>query len=271
MGARLATELLALRTEVQRRLARAPLRVNEYGFDPHGLNPQLLGEQAFALALLYRFYFRVQVHGSHRIPRGRAIVAANRAGGALALEAAMLGMALLLELEPPRIARAVLDRSLGRLPWWSVLSARLGAVDPSAESCARLLERDEVLIVFPEADRGTGTRGSAPHRYQLGPFDGDFAALAVRTQAPIVPVALVQPDAGWPRLLGGWGLQRAASLLGLERLPLPQRMNIRIGEPMHPNGNGESLAPWVERARDRIALLIEEQLAPPAGPVGAVS
>ena len=57
------------------------------------------------------------------------------------------------------------------------------------ENARRLLELNELLLVFPEGVRGV----SKPfrERYQLQEFGHGFMRLAIETQTPIVPVAVI--------------------------------------------------------------------------------
>jgi len=56
-----------------------PTRVNEYGFEDHGMEIAAVHRAALPCALLYRYYFRVQTQGIERIPRGRVLLISNHA------------------------------------------------------------------------------------------------------------------------------------------------------------------------------------------------
>ena len=51
-GTRLASEL-------RDALEKAPLNLNEFGYDPYGLHPDSAQQTMLPAALLYRYYFRV--------------------------------------------------------------------------------------------------------------------------------------------------------------------------------------------------------------------
>jgi len=88
------------------RLQRLKVELNSAGFDRWGLHPETLRKFAPILYLLYRKYFRVETLGVGRVPEGRALFIGNH-GGQIPLDAMMAGLALFMDGEPPRIARAM--------------------------------------------------------------------------------------------------------------------------------------------------------------------
>jgi hypothetical protein len=113
-----AEELLG--DEIDERLARIPKHVNEAGVDPFGFDPRTARYVLASMAFLYRYYFRVQTSGIETVPRGRALFIANHSGQ-IPLDGAMLGTSLMLDAEPPRFARSMVERWSAELPFVSVL------------------------------------------------------------------------------------------------------------------------------------------------------
>src|SRR5271167_606396 len=108
---------------------------NEYGVDPYGFDVEYAVAAMAPFLWLYRKYFRVEVHNVERIPsKGRVLIIANHSGQ-LPFDAAMLGLALLVELDPPRYARALVEKWVPRLPFVSSFYARLGQVVGTPENC----------------------------------------------------------------------------------------------------------------------------------------
>ena len=69
----------------------------------------------------------------------------------------------------------------------------------SPYNALRLLEQDQLVAVFPEGVKGTGKPFA--ERYRLQRFGrGGFVELALRTGAPIVPVAVVGSEEIYPKL-----------------------------------------------------------------------
>jgi 1-acyl-sn-glycerol-3-phosphate acyltransferase len=118
-----------------------------------------------------------------------------------------------------------------------------GLIEPSEESCLAALEAGEQLLVTPG-----GMREAQPSRdfYRLrweGRFG--FVRLALKTGAPIVPLAVV----GGPEAYPGFRLKR---LSFWSPLPLPARFDVALGEPI-----AVEKAP--EKARDpRVVAPIHE-------------
>lgn len=125
----------------------------------------------------------------------------------------------------------------------------------------RLLEQDQLVAVFPERVKGTGKPFS--ERYRLQRFGrGGFVEIALRTGAPIVPVAVVGSEEIYPKLAD---IAPLARMLGapffpvtptfpwlgpLGVVPLPSKWRIEFLEPI------ETAHMGLEAAEDR-ALVLE--------------
>jgi 1-acyl-sn-glycerol-3-phosphate acyltransferase len=259
-----------LQARIEERLAKVPNQLNEFGFDPYGMSPEWLRRASLPSALLYRYYFRVETFGIDRLPRGRVLVIANHAGQ-LPFDGAMLATSLLLEAEPPRVARAMGEYWIPRLPWVSVAAARSGALVGTPQNCIRMLENSECVVVFPEGVRGMNKLYS--QRYQLQRFGMGFMRLALETATPIVPVAIVGSEEQQPglvnlaslgRLLGMPALPITPTfpLLGpLGLLPLPVKYRIHFGAPMQftgdPSDEDSIIDVKVEEVKAEILRLLE--------------
>lgn len=273
-GAMLPLSVRGLEREIGDRLAKIPTRLNDYGYDPYGFQPRSAGPLLAFAALLYRWYFRVETHGIERVPPGRVLLIANHAGQ-LPFDGMMLGMALLLEAEPPRIARPMGEYWIARLPWMSVWAARTGTLIGTPENCVSMLEAGECVMVFPEGVHGINKPYSKA--YELQQFGHGFMRLALQTDTPIVPVAIIgseeqQPGlANLPRLGRLFGMPAFPITLGfpwlgpLGILPLPVKYHLHFGEPMHFEGGADEedavVGAHVESVRDAIRDLFEKGLA----------
>jgi 1-acyl-sn-glycerol-3-phosphate acyltransferase len=234
-------------------LRRRSQRVDEFGRDPvysDRVEPML--------DAVYSRYFRVELSGAENIPTtGRALLVANHAG-ALPYDALMLMHGVHKEHPTHRTVRPLVEDATFHVPYLGAMFNRLGAVRACQENGERLLEDGQVVLVFPEGIKGVGKLFR--DRYRLQRFGrGGFVKLALRTNAPVLPCAIVGAEETHP-LLGrvGW-LQRRIGFpflpitptfpwLGLFGLvPLPIKWKIRIGKPITlPTENA------ADRAEDRI-------------------
>jgi 1-acyl-sn-glycerol-3-phosphate acyltransferase len=253
--------------DLEARLLRLVAPQNEYGVDPFGLELEF-ARAAIAPALwLYRNYFRVQTHGIERVPAGRAMLVANHSGQ-LPLDGAMIGMALLLEAEPPRLARAMVEKWAPTLPFVAPFFARIGQVVGTPENCKRLLAAGETIMVFPEGVRGLNKTWDK--RYQLQEFGTGFMRIALETKTPIVPVGVVGAEEQAPSF---FDFKAAAKLLGLPALPLtltglplpmPVKYHLWFGEPLRLEGSADDddaeLERKVSEVKGSIRALVAEGL-----------
>src|SRR5512132_1739940 len=242
---------------------------NEYGVDPYGLDVDYIVSAIAPLFWLYKKYFRVQLHGVDRVPNeGRAVIVANHSGQ-LPFDAAMIEVGLLIEKDPPRVVRALVERWVPTLPFVSTFMARCGQVVGTPENCRRLLAADEAILVFPEGVRGLNKPFSK--RYQLQKFGIGFLRLALESQAPVVPCAVVGAEEQAPAL---FDFKLLARLFGFPAfpvtptilpIPLPARYNIRFGEPMRfsgsPDDDDAELERKVAEVQGAVAALLERGLA----------
>jgi 1-acyl-sn-glycerol-3-phosphate acyltransferase len=191
--------------------------LGEYTVDEFGHDPDLV-EHVLAPLLrpLYRNWWRVQVRGLEHVPdEGAALVVGNHAG-TLPFDAMMVQLALLDE-HPARRSLRVLAADLAfTLPVVAPLARKSGNTLACAEDAERLLAAGELVGVFPEGYKGLGKAWR--DRYRLQRFGrGGFVGVALRTGAPIVPVAVVGSEEIYPMVLN---LRRVARLLGFPYFPV---------------------------------------------------
>jgi 1-acyl-sn-glycerol-3-phosphate acyltransferase len=267
--------LQSLVSEIDERASRIPTRINEYGFDRFGLDPDWARWGLAPMALVYRYYLRVETHGIEHVPTGRVLLIANHAGNTFAWDGAMLATALFLEAEPPRIVRGMGEYFLSKIPFFNVLLQRLGTVVGTPENCSQLLDRGEAIMAFPEGARGFVK--TYDQRYQLQEFGKGFMRLALETDTPIVPIGIVGSEEQSPglanltslgRLVGSPALPITLTfpLLGLGGfLPLPVKFRIRFGPPLRFEGDANeedaAIETRVEVVKQEIRRLVDEGLA----------
>jgi 1-acyl-sn-glycerol-3-phosphate acyltransferase len=190
-----------------------------------------------------RNYLHVQVIGAQHIPtRGRALLVSNHTRS-LAWDGILLRTVLRLQQPAQRELRWLVEDDQFHAPFLGTFVNRLGAVRACQENAERLLQREELVAVFPEGAKGGDKRYQDRHKlHRFG--RGGYVKLALRTGAPVIPVAIVGHDDPPPMLsrvksLSRWvGAPLFALTSGLPRLgplgvpPVPGRWRIAIGEPV---------------------------------------
>lgn len=259
-----------LKREIADRLARIPNRINDYGYDAYGFSPKWMQSMAVPSVLLYRHYFRSVCFDIDRLPPGRMLLVANHAGQ-LPFDGAMISTALLMEADPPRIARGMAEYFIPRLPWLNVALTRSGSLVGTPENCIHMLENEECVMVFPEGVRGINK--PFYKRYQLQRFGLGFMRLALETGTPIVPVGVVGSEEQQPGLANLEGLGRMLGMpafpitigfpwlgpLGL--LPLPVKYRLYFGKPLLFEGDAHDddrvIEARVEQVKQALSALLE--------------
>lgn len=251
--------------EIDAMVDRVPKRVGSFGYDPWGYDESKVRLGAGLTRLLYEKYFRVTAHGlEHVPPTGRVLIIGNHSGQ-LPMDGPLVGYALLANPHGPRAARAMIERFFPTVPFLGNLLNGLGAVIGDPLNCAKMLEADEAIIVFPEGVRGAGK--AYRKRYQLQRFGNGFVHLAMQHRTPIIPVGIVGCEETMPSL---GSIDPLARLLGIPYvpiaplLPLPAKVYLNFGAPIQfgPEACTEAeVTRRVEQVKDVIRELIDQGLS----------
>ncbi|MFI7320730.1 1-acyl-sn-glycerol-3-phosphate acyltransferase [Streptomyces venezuelae] len=176
-------------------------------------------------------YLRVEVSGLEHIPRsGPALVVANHSG-AWGLDAFVLHKLLYRELRRP--VHVYASPVVFRLPAVAAYARRHDVFTDDPTLGRDRLAAGHLVALFPEGLDGVGK--SFSQRYRLRPFNPAFAATAVRTGVPVVPVSVVGAEETLPKL---GEIPALARRFGLPYfpvttpLPLPFKWRISIGGPI---------------------------------------
>ncbi len=229
-------------------------RSGDYEVDEFGFDQDLTENVLMALVRpLYRSWFRVESSGLENIPDDSgALVVANHSG-TVAFDSVMTQVALLDDHPAHRHLRMLGANLVFQTPFLGEIARKAGhtlACTPDAE---RLLERGEIVGVWPEGFKGIGKPFS--ERYKLQRFGrGGFVAAALRTKTPIVPTAIVGAEEIYPMISNAKTLARLLGLpyfpitptfpllgpLGL--VPLPSKWFIEFGDPILTDGYPDGAA-----------------------------
>ena len=247
--------------------------LNEFGFDPFGFNPEYIRKVLTVVRFLHRIWFRTQVFGLGNVPEGRVLLVSNHSGQ-IPLDGMMIGASLIFDADPPRIVRSMIEKWVPTLPFVSEFMARCGQIVGLPENCRLLLEAEEPILVFPEGAKGINKTWD--RRYQLQRFGYGFMRLALQTDTPIVPVAVIGAEEQAPSFYNAKGLARLFGapalpitptfpwLLPWGALPYPVKYRIYFGEPMHfegdPNDDDSVVGRKVKQVKTRLQGMINEGL-----------
>ena len=197
-----------------------------------------------AAAKLSRSYFRTIVQGIENLPSGRVLIVANHSGQ-IPLDGVIIAISVFLEANPPRFVRAMVEKWSQTLPFVSMFFATCGQVVGVPENANRLLAHDEALLVFPEGTRGLSK--TFQQRYQLTDFGLGFMRLALETDTPIVPVAVIGAEEQYISVGQLRSLAKALHMPSFPvipqllipggQFPLPTRYRLYFGEPLRFRGD----------------------------------
>ena len=237
-------KLAAVLAFARRRLT-GDVQVDEFGFDPELTDKVLLA----LVRPLYERYFRVEARGLENVPvEGGALLVANHSG-TIPLDSIMTQIALLDHHPGHRHLRMLGADLVFSTPVVSELARKTGTTLACNADAERLLNRGELVGVWPEGFKGIGKPFS--ERYKLQRFGrGGFVSAALRAGVPIVPCSIVGAEEIYP-IIGN--MKTLARLLGLPyvpvtptfpwlgplgAIPLPSKWIIEFGEPIQTDGHG---------------------------------
>jgi 1-acyl-sn-glycerol-3-phosphate acyltransferase len=250
--------------QVREAVDRLDIPFNSLGLDPYGISKKDLVFWGAAVGAFYRWYFTVSSRGIDNVPRtGRAMLVGNHSGG-IAIDAAMVVMSCLLDMDPPRLAQGMAEKFINRVPFIGRLANRAGMLTGLPEHADRLLEDERLLLVFPEGARGTAKLFK--ERHSLVDFGSGFVRLALKTRTPIVPVAVLGGGEAFPTVANAYKLGRA---FGIPYVPivayglpvaLPAKIEIEYAPPLRFEGTGNEddsvVHGYVDKVKEVIAGML---------------
>jgi 1-acyl-sn-glycerol-3-phosphate acyltransferase len=243
--------------------------------DEFGRDPQVAARIDPMLDFLYRSYFRVETRGLGHIPDdGRGLIVANHSG-TLPYDGAMIMHAVRTEHRSHREVRPLVEDFVFHFPYLGTLMNRIGGVRACPENAERLLNQDQLVAVFPEGIKGIGKLFK--ERYQLQRFGrGGFIKLALKSDAPIIPTAVVGAEEVHPMVTKVTWLAKSVGIpyipvtptfpfLGpLGMVPLPTKWFIAFGEPLYFNAeygsDGANDRILVNKLAEQVRTRIQEML-----------
>jgi 1-acyl-sn-glycerol-3-phosphate acyltransferase len=240
---------LSLRT--YRRFFFGVTRLEKEDFDEFGRDPAFERKVKPIFDFLYYKYWRVSVDGLENIPnQGRALIVANHSG-TLPFDGSMIRLAVSNDHPSRRDVRFLVEDFVYYLPFVGTFMYRIGGVRASPDNAERLLRKGHLVTVFPEGEKGIGK--TYKHRYHLQRFGrGGFIKLALRTNTPIIPCAVIGAEETHPLL---YRLRFLAKPFAIPYVPItptipwlgplgllgfPAKWHIYFGKPIHLSRYGKS-------------------------------
>jgi 1-acyl-sn-glycerol-3-phosphate acyltransferase/nucleoside-diphosphate-sugar epimerase len=211
-------------------------------FDDFGMDRDYIAAYGRTMfKFLHDYWWRVEVDGLDHVPhQGRAVLVGLHRGfmpwdGVMALH--------LLVQKLGRYPRFLIHPGLIKFPFLFNYMTKLGGIIACQENAAYVLERDEMLGLFPEGIRGA----FALYRdaYKIGKFGRDeYVKIALRHRAPIVPFVTIGSaeifpilkkwDWSWWKRNTEWPtFPITPTFPFLPPVPLPAKWHTQFLEPIH--------------------------------------
>jgi 1-acyl-sn-glycerol-3-phosphate acyltransferase len=190
-------------------------------------------------------WFQPTLEGAENIPaEGGALLVSNHGNFGVDL----LVLVTLFHERLGRVLRSLGDRVVFATPIFRDLARTMGVIEGEPEATVRLLQDDELVLVYPGGAKEALSTPEDVYRLQWESSRG-FIRTALRAQKPIIPVAgigneelYVQVvskdrvrDSRVGRLVSQFlGDKYVTPLyMGLGMLPFPTELHYLIGEPIH--------------------------------------
>jgi 1-acyl-sn-glycerol-3-phosphate acyltransferase len=222
-----------------RRRLTGEYEIDEFGFDPD-MTENILAPVA---RFMHEKWWRVDWIGMENIPdEGAALLVSNHAG-TVPWDAVVMKFGVLDHHPAQRHVRLLAADLAFTMPFVGPLARKSGNTLASPEDAYRLLDKGELLGVFPEGFKGVGK--PFKDRYKLQRFGrGGFIELALRAKCPIIPVSIVGSEEIYPMIHNSKTIARIGGFpyfpvtpffpwlgpLGL--VPLPSKWIIEFGAPI---------------------------------------
>jgi 1-acyl-sn-glycerol-3-phosphate acyltransferase len=181
---------------------------------------------------LMRRYFRLEIEGMENIPkRGAAILTPNHSGYS-GFDALLLAHVINKDIK--RIPRVLAHHFWFLSKTTAIPAQKLGFTEASFENGVSALKRNNLVIIFPEGESGNFKPSSK--MYQLQDFKKGFVRMAIKTQAPVVPVLILgaeETHINLSQLRFTKYLKGTILPLPLNIIPLPVKWKIKILPPIY--------------------------------------
>ncbi len=222
-------EEISLKKEVMEKLRE---RYKNYR-DPWGFDLKRVETMIDLIFPIYKKYFKVRVFGIENVKDQSYMMVSNHTGQ-LPIDAALITMAMAIELDKPQVIHSMIERFMAALPFIGEWAAESGAILGDRDNCKWLLEKGESILVFPEGVKGINKK--TKDFYKLQRFSTGFFRIALQTKTPILPISVIGAEEMFPIVFQAPYLAKKVGLpnlpLPLNFIPLPSPIDIYIGKPV---------------------------------------
>ncbi len=250
--------------------------------DPEAVSePDLdLARLASPVVALINRYFRGEVHGLDNIPEGAALMVANHNAGITSMETFILGLRYFEHTGHRDVIRFLGHDMMARLPVLGNFLIQVGMIRASHRAADRALQAGAKVTVLPGGNYEAFRPYSQRHRVDFGGHVG-YVRLALRNRVPVLPVLclgghetfyVVRRGARLAKLTGAkrflrsdsfplffgqpWGL----ALGPIFHLPLPAKLEVEVGEPLHLWEHLDGGDPEDRQVLDRLSGLVQQRI-----------
>jgi 1-acyl-sn-glycerol-3-phosphate acyltransferase len=202
-----------------------------------------------------RLYFRPRAFGLEHMPPGQVLLVGNHSGGLSTPDTIVVAELYWRHFGVDRPAYALVHPAAFETPHMGNHIRRVGGLPATSRMAEAVLRAGASLFVYPGAGHDAYRPWSERHRVRLGE-ENAYLRLALRHGIPIVPVVCNGGHETFVCLDDGEDLARALGLdkQGVERLPLtwsvpwglslgvhyalplPTRIDVAFGRPIHFGG-----------------------------------
>jgi 1-acyl-sn-glycerol-3-phosphate acyltransferase len=196
------------------------------GDEPDDWDPEYIRRTVPLLKATFGRYFRGEVRGLGNIPAGPSLLVGNHSGGTYIADTFIFALCFYEHFGPYRRFHQLAHDVAARMPALGLIR-RYGTLAASHENAKKAFARRAPVLVYPGGDYETFRPSWHGDQIEFGGRKG-FIRLALEEGVPIVPVVAMGGQETALFLTRG---ERAARLLGLDRLARIKVLPVSIGPP----------------------------------------